>query len=150
MSVFKDRTWSNVCTSLRWYCNVMATWLLGIPWSNSSTQQMSFARQSHLPLTLKAVVWSLPAEPLQACSNTHTQANDIMPVQEAASADGQEEMSAWFQQALGVRCCLVRQRPGSRKPITRLQPGRQNDQDSTGHLGDLLQLHNRSWHTEQC
>ena len=63
-------------------------------------------------------------------------------MQEVVSADSQEEVCNWFQQALGVRCCLVRQRPGSRTPITPLQPGRQNHQDPTGHIGDLLPLYN--------
>lgn len=58
-------------------------------------------------------------------------------MQEVMSVHSQEEVRAWFQQALGVRCCLVRQRPGSRKPVPPLQPERQNDQDSSGHIGEL-------------
>ena len=63
------------------------------------------------------------------------------------SGDSQEEVYNWFQQALGVRCCLVRQRPGSRKPLTPIQLGKPanpvqmskpTDQDPIGHLGKGL------------
>lgn len=70
--------------------------------------------------------------------------NDGTHVQEVVSADSQEEVCAWFQQALGVRCCLIRQRPGSRKPITPLQLGQRHDQDPKGHIGDLLTLYNKT------
>ena len=79
----------------------------------------------------------------QAITIMQQRVNDGTHVQEVVSADSQEEVCAWFQQALGVRCCLIRQCPGSRKPITPLQLGQQNDQHPKGHIGDLLPLCNK-------
>lgn len=55
-----------------------------------------------------------------------------MPAQAVASDDVQQEVRRWFQQALGVRCCLVRQRPASRRAINPMQSGRGNSQDLLG------------------
>ena len=60
--------------------------------------------------------------------------------QEGVYGCTQDEVKDWFQQALGVRCCLVRQQPGSRKPIAPLQapwPGKGCGADPTGHIGKL-------------
>ncbi|KAL0050843.1 hypothetical protein WJX82_008290 [Trebouxia sp. C0006] len=65
-------------------------------------------------------------------------ADNVCSLQEVAPGDRQEEVKTWFQQALGIRCCLVRQQPGSRKPISPSQtpwPGKGCDQDPGGHIG---------------
>ncbi|DBA69485.1 TPA: hypothetical protein ACH3X2_001170 [Trebouxia sp. C0005] len=65
-------------------------------------------------------------------------ADNVCSLQEVVPGDRQEQMKVWFQQALGVRCCLVRQQPGSRKPISPSQasgPGKGCDQDPGGHIG---------------
>ncbi|KAL0025505.1 hypothetical protein WJX77_007273 [Trebouxia sp. C0004] len=65
-------------------------------------------------------------------------ADNVCSLQEVAPGDRQEEVKVWFQQALGIRCCLVRQQPGSRKPISPSQapwPGKGCDQDLGGHIG---------------
>lgn len=87
--------------------------------------------------------------PLSVCTS-HTSSSlpfkqqqvdiSLCPVQEALPGDSQEEVRSWFQQALGIRCCLVRQRPGSRKPITPMQLGKDDGQHASGHIGNLLSL----------
>ncbi|KAL3136431.1 hypothetical protein ABBQ38_005687 [Trebouxia sp. C0009 RCD-2024] len=63
-------------------------------------------------------------------------ADHVCSLQEVASEASQEEVCSWFQQALGVRCCLVRQRPTSRRAIAPLQPGRENVQNLLGFANE--------------
>lgn len=47
----------------------------------------------------------------------HLLGNAVCDWQEVTSGQDGATAQAWFQQALGVRCSLVRQQPGSRHPI---------------------------------
>lgn len=63
-------------------------------------------------------------------------ADHVCSLQAVASDDVQQEVRRWFQQALGVRCCLVRQRPASRRAINPMQSGRGNSQDLLGFANE--------------
>ncbi|KAL0035656.1 hypothetical protein WJX79_006247 [Trebouxia sp. C0005] len=104
--------------------------------------QLHAANTLHLDLRPSNILldeWHVLVDAAKACATAPPDltANPADFV-EVVPGDRQEQMKVWFQQALGVRCCLVRQQPGSRKPISPSQasgPGKGCDQDPGGHIG---------------
>ena len=61
---------------------------------------------------------------------------DKAVVQEAVPGRAQE-VHDWFRQALDVRCCLVRQQPGSRKPVNPAPSDPTDGVNLPGHIGEF-------------